>query len=374
MIYKKFQDMELSALGLGVMRMPVLDGDNTKIDECTAEEMFDYAMEHGINYYDTAWMYHGGESERVIGKLFRKYPRDKYYLASKFPGFEKENLGKVKEIFEKQLEKCGVEYFDFYLFHDVSEHDIDAYLNPEYGILEYLLEQKKNGRIRHLGFSTHGSLATMRRFLDAYGKHMEFCQIQLNWLDWSLQNAKAKVELVKSYGLPVWVMEPVRGGKLAALTAEREAKLREMREESIPTWAFRFLQGIDGVTVTLSGMSNMEQLRENIRTFEEEKALNEQERNTLLSMAEEMIKEIAYPCTACRYCTAGCPMQLDIPALLAMFNKHAFPEDGVAQPLQFEKFDEDKRPSACVGCRNCEEVCPQGIKISEAMAEFAKKE
>ena len=371
MFYKEFQDLKLSALGLGFMRMPIVNGDEAKIDEAMAEKMVDYAMANGINYYDTAWVYHGGMSEIVLGKMLGKYPRDSYYLATKFPGFEKELIGNVEEIFEKQLEKCGVDYFDFYLFHNVCENDIDDYLNPEYGILEYLLKQKENGRIRHLGFSTHGSLATMRRFLDAYGKYMEFCQIQLNWLDWSLQNAKAKVEMLKNYGLPVWVMEPVRGGKLASLTEEREAKLRAFREESVPAWAFRFLQGVDGVTVTLSGMSNMEQLAENIRTFEEAKALNESEEKALLDIADEMIKGIAYPCTACRYCTAKCPQELDIPVLLDLFNKHAFPENGVKEPLNLEQIEEDKRPSSCIGCRSCEDVCPQGIKISEAMAAFA---
>lgn len=373
MIYKEFQNLKLSALGLGVMRMPILDGEDAKIDEQAAAEMVDYAMANGINYYDTAWVYHGGQSEVMIGKLLAKYPRDSYYLATKFPGFMKEHIPNVEEIFEKQLEKCGVEYFDFYLFHNVCEKDIDDYLDPQYGILEYLLKQKENGRIRHLGFSTHGSLATMRRFLDAYGKHMEFCQIQLNWLDWSLQNAKAKVEMLKSYGLPVWVMEPVRGGKLASLTEEREVKLKSLRDESIPAWAFRFLQGVDGVTVTLSGMSNMEQLSENIRTFEEAKPLSETEKETLLAIADEMIRNIAYPCTACRYCTVQCPQELDIPVLLELFNKHAFPENGVAEPLNLDHIAEDKRPDSCIGCRSCEDVCPQGIRISEAMAAFANR-
>ena len=170
MVYKNFQDLKLSALGMGAMRLPVIDGDDARIDESVAQEMVDYAMEHGVNYYDTAWGYHNGNSELVMGKALSKYPRDSYYLATKFPGYDLSNMDKVEEIFEKQLEKCGVDYFDFYLFHNVCEMNIDAYLNREYGIYEYLLKQKKEGRIRHLGFSAHGSVEVMKRFLEAYGK------------------------------------------------------------------------------------------------------------------------------------------------------------------------------------------------------------
>ena len=179
MIYKEFQDLKLSALGLGAMRLPVIDGNDGQIDEAAVKEMVAYAMEHGINYYDTAWGYHNGQSEIVMGNALKDYPRDSFYLASKFPGYDLSNMPKVEEIFEKQLEKCQVDHFDFYLFHNVCEMNIDAYLDDEkYGIDTYLTEQKKNGRIRHLGFSAHGDYETMKRFLEAYGDHMEFCQIQ----------------------------------------------------------------------------------------------------------------------------------------------------------------------------------------------------
>ena len=215
MIYRDFQDLKLSALGLGAMRLPVIDGDDAKVDEETAERMVDYAMANGVNYYDTAWGYHAGNSELVLGKALKKYPRENYYLADKFPGYDLANMDKVEEIFEEQLKRCGVEYFDFYLFHNVCEMNIDAYLDPKFGIYDYLIKQKQNGRIRHLGFSAHGDLDVMKRFLDAYGKDMEFCQIQLNYVDWTFQNAKAKVELIGEYNIPVWVMEPLRGGRLA---------------------------------------------------------------------------------------------------------------------------------------------------------------
>lgn len=373
MVYKDFQDIKLSALGMGAMRLPVVDGDDAKIDEAAAEAMVDYAMEHGVNYYDTAWGYHDGNSELVMGRALHKYPREQFYLATKFPGYDLSNMPKVKEIFEKQLEKCQVEYFDFYLFHNVCEMNIDAYLDEKYGIFDYLIEQKKNGRIRHLGFSAHGNYDVMKRFLDAYGEHMEFCQIQLNYVDWSFQNAKEKVELLKEYNIPVWVMEPLRGGKLATLP-ERETKaLKAMRpDEEIPAWAFRFLQSIPEVTMILSGMSNAEQMKANIETFETDKPLTDTEMKNLLAIADGMLNG-TLPCTACHYCTSHCPKGLDIPMLLNLYNEHSFTGGGFIAPMALSAVPQDKWPSACIGCRSCEKVCPQQIKISEAMADFTRR-
>ena len=374
MIYKNFQNHKLSALGLGAMRLPVIGGDDSKIDETAAEKMVDYAMEHGINYYDTAWGYHGGQSELVIGRALKRYPRESYYLATKFPGYDLSNMDKVEEIFEKQLKKCGVEYFDFYLFHNVCEMNIDAYLDDKYGIYRYLMKQKRAGRIRHLGFSAHGSYDVMKRFLEAYGEGMEFCQIQLNYLDWTFQDAKGKLELLAEHQLPVWVMEPLRGGKLAELSEEDAELLKNLRpDESVPAWAFRFLQSIPGVTMVLSGMSNSEQLRENIQTFEEEKPLNSKEMEKLLKIANNMVEKIALPCTACRYCVSHYPQGLDIPALLALYNEHCVTDGGFIAPMALSAIQEEKRPGACIGCRSCEAVCPQQIKVSEAMADFVRK-
>lgn len=373
-IYRAFQDLQLSALGMGAMRLPVVDGDDSRIDESAAFEMVDIAMKSGVNYYDTAWGYHNGNSELVMGKALARYPRETFYLATKFSGYDLSNMPKVREIFEKQLEKCQVEYFDFYLFHNVCEMNIDAYLDPQYGIYEYLLEQKKNGRIRHLGFSAHGDYNVIQRFLDAYGKDMEFCQLQLNYLDWEFQSAKQKVELLNQWNIPVWVMEPLRGGKLASLSLENEGKLKALRpEESVPAWAFRYLQSIPSVKVILSGMSNRQQMEENIQTFAEDKPLSEKEMETIYSIAEGMVKKIALPCTACHYCTSHCPQGLDIPGLLALYNEHCFTEGGFIAPMALSAIPAEKQPSACIGCRSCEAVCPQGIKISEAMADFTAK-
>lgn len=374
MIYKNFQDLKLSSLGLGSMRLPLKDAnDDSSVDVEETQKMVDYAIEHGINYFDTAWGYHNGESEKVIGKALSKYPRESFYLATKFPGYDLSNMDKVKEIFEKQLEKCGVEYFDFYLFHNVYEKNVDEYLNEKHGILEYLLEQKKNGRIKHLGFSAHGSLDVMKKFLDKYGKYMEFCQIQLNYLDYKFQDAKAKVDLLKEYNLPIWVMEPLRGGRLSKLTDAQEAKLKELRPDETPTsWAFRFLQSIPEVTMILSGMSSMEQLTSNIETFSEEKPLNEEEKKALMYIADEMLKVKTLPCTACHYCVSHCPKGLNIPYLLSLYNEHIFTGGGFIAPMAISALPEDKRPSSCIGCKSCERVCPQQIEVSKAMKDFAK--
>ncbi|MCI9624549.1 MAG: oxidoreductase [Lachnospiraceae bacterium] len=373
MIYKNFQGERLSALGLGCMRLPVLEGNDARIDETAAKEMVDFAMAQGINYYDTAWGYHEGNSELVIGRALASYPRETFFLATKFPGYDLSNMDKVEEIFEKQLEKCGVEYFDFYLFHNVCEMNIDAYLDEKYGIFPYLVEQKKRGRIRHLGFSAHGSVEVMKRFLEAYGSEMEFCQIQLNYLDWNFQDAKGKVELLKEWKLPVWVMEPLRGGRLAKLTEDEEAKLLALRpEEKIPAWAFRFLQTIPEVTVVLSGMSDFSQLTENLHTFETEEPLEEQESEALLKIADGLLGG-TLPCTACHYCVSHCSQGLEIPKLIALYNEHCFTGGGFLAPMALSAEPQEKQPGACVGCRSCEAVCPQGIKISEAMADFAEK-
>lgn len=375
MIYKDFQDLKLSALGLGAMRLPVIGEDDSKIDAAAAEKMIDCAMAGGINYYDTAWGYHSGNSEIIVGEALKKYPREKFYLATKFPGYDLTNFGKVEEIFEKQLEKCQVEYFDFYLFHNVCEMNIDHYLDDgTYGTYKYLIEQKKNGRIRHLGFSAHGNYEVIKRFLEAYGKDMEFCQLQINYLDWTFQGAKDKVQLLKEYGIPVWVMEPLRGGKLAALSDENEQKLKALLpDETIPAWAFRFLQTIPEVTMVLSGMSNMDQLEANIRTYAEDKPLNTQEMKTLMEIADQMLGRKTLPCTACHYCVSHCPQELDIPTLINLYNEHCFTEGGFIAPMALSAYPEDKKPGACIGCRSCEAVCPQQIKISEAMADFAEK-
>ena len=368
MIYRDFQGLKLSGLGFGAMRLPVLaDG---SVNEHLTTEMVRYAMEHGVNYFDTAYPYHGGMSEVVLGRALSAYPRESYYLATKYPGHQLSDSYDPAAVFEEQLKKCGVEYFDFYLMHNVYENSIRTYTDPRWGIVDYFVEQKRLGRIRHLGFSCHGGLDILREFLDRYGDVMEFCQIQLNWLDWKLQDGKTKYELLTERGIPVWVMEPVRGGRLAKLSEGEEALLKGLRPgESIPAWGFRWLQGLPNVKMVLSGMSDMAQMEDNVKTFSAENPLSQVERETLAAIAEGMMDAI--PCTACRYCCDGCPMGLDIPMLLHAYNDLKFAPTLTAA-MRMEGLPEDKRPSACVGCGACASVCPQRISIPELLKEFSQ--
>ncbi len=371
MICKSFQDISLSALGLGCMRLPTVDGDLSKIDMKKAREIVAYAMEHGINYYDTAWGYHGGNSEPVMGEILSEYPRDSYYLASKFPGYDLTMHGKIEEIFEAQLKRCRVDYFDFYLAHSVTQVNIDLYLDPKYGTLEYLKKQKENGRIRHLGFSFHATPEILERFLSVYGEYMEFGQLQLNWLDWSFQDAKTLVEILNRHSIPVWVMEPVRGGGLASLEEKFESKLRALRPgATMAEWAFRFLQTIPTVTVTLSGMSNLEQLTENVNTFSEEKPLSSEEWDALMRIASEKSGKNTLACTSCRYCTQYCPRGLDIPYLISLYNEKSFTGWTIITRRAVAALTEETHPDACIGCRACVEVCPQNIDIPAMMQRF----
>ena len=365
MIYKDFGGLKLSSLGLGCMRLPTVDGQDAVIDTEATARMVQYAFDHGINYFDTAWMYHSGNSETVMGQILSNYPRESFYLASKFPGFTPENLSGAAKIFEKQLEKCQTSYFDFYLLHSITDNNIDGYMDEKYGLVPYLLEQKKAGRIRHLGFSSHGSVASIRRLLDTYGSDLEFCQIQLNWLDWKYQNAEAKVALLNEYKLPIWVMEPVRGGRLVNLDDAHVAELNSLRPEaSNPEWAFRFLQGIEGVTMVLSGMSNMEQLQQNIATFETEKPLNNEEFAAIMDIADAMIAKNNVPCTACSYCVEHCPVGIAIPDIIKLYN--ALAEGSTEKPGT-------PGPADCVACGKCRFVCPQGIDVPKVMADYAAK-
>ena len=371
MLYKQFQDKQLSSLGLGLMRLPVIDNDETKIDIEKTAQMIDYAIKNGINYFDTAWGYHGGNSEIVAGQILSKYPRDSFYLASKFPGYDLSNMDKVEEIFEKQLEKTGLGHFDFYMLHNVCELNVNQYLDEQYGIIPYLLKQKELGRIKHLGFSSHGRLRTMKKFLDAVGQHMEFCQIQLNWLDWDFQKGGEKYKLLKARNIPAFVMEPLRGGKLANLPEDRATVLKDLRpDETIAAWGFRFLQSLDYIPVVLSGMSNMEQLKENIETMSERKRLTDKEGMVLMYAASGLVDPV--PCTECRYCTTHCPLGLDIPTLLSLYNEHNATENDFISTMTIESLPVEKRPSACISCKACEDVCPQRIRISEFLADLAE--
>lgn len=368
MIYNDFKDIKLSRLGFGLMRLPL--NEDKSIDEAQTAEMVRIAIENGVNYFDTAFPYHGGKSETVIGKILKNYPRESFYLATKYPGHQIAESYDPAAVFEEQLKKCGVDYFDFYLLHNVCENSIDVYTDPKWGIIEYFIEQRRQGRIKHLGFSSHGRPDNLALFLDKYGKEMEFCQIQLNYLDWTLQDAKAKYELLTERNIPVWVMEPVHGGKLAALGEASESRLKALRpEESAAAWAFRWIQRLPNVKMILSGMSSVEQMKDNIKTFSEGAPLDENEAALLEELGEGL--KNALPCTACRYCCSGCPMGLDIPLLIQSYNDARF-QSNFTVGMMMDTLPEDKLPAACIGCGACAQACPQKIDIPKAMQEFAE--
>ena len=383
MIHKPFHDLSISTLGMGNMRLPTA-GERGPIDEEKARQIIEYAYEHGVNYFDTAYGYHGGESERLVGRVLSQYPRASWHLATKMPGhMMRYSNGRLEfsgymvgnkaaspaDLFEEQLEKCGVAYFDFYLLHNLCETSYDFYTDQELGVVEYLLAQKKAGRIRHLGFSAHGRAETIDRFLDRNGC-FEFVQIQLNYLDWTLQEAGRKYEVITSHGLPVVVMEPCRGGRLAALNPTADAMLKEARPgDSIASWAFRFLQSLPNVQVVLSGMTTMEQVVENVRLFAAPDPTTEGEKELLRQAVATMVSLV--PCTACRYCCEACPQGLDIPKLISMYNDASF-ENPFTLNFTLGAMAEEELPAACLACGACSELCPQEIDIPAVMARFAE--
>lgn len=367
MIYKQFDNLSLSQLGFGTMRLPITPEGN--VDEEKTQCLIDYAMENGINYFDTAYPYCQGQSEIAVGKALAKYPRDSFYLADKYPGHQLAESYNPQEIFEHQLKKCCVDYFDFYLLHNVCEQSIGVYENPEWNIIPYFLEQKKLGRIKYLGFSTHATVDTLHYFLEKYGNIMDFCQIQLNYLDWSLQKADEKYQLLKEYNIPVWVMEPLRGGKLVNLNDDQLSQIQNIGLSNGQTAAFSFLKNLDNVYVILSGMNEQKQIEENVNIFSEERKLVQPQIDTLLDIAEQLKQ--AVPCTGCRYCCEGCPIELDIPQLINCYNDLSYSKSFT--PIMYlEHLSEDKLPSACLQCGQCATICPQKINVPEVMLKLTE--
>ena len=355
MEYSVFKGCRLPKLGFGTMRLPLME--DGSIDTAQVDRMVDAALAGGVNYFDTAWPYHEGRSESVIGRSLGRYPRESWYLADKFPGHQNASSYDPAGIFEAQLKKCGVDHIDFYLLHNVYEKSAGVYLDPRWGIGDYFLEQKRLGRIRHLGFSTHAEPDALEAFLDTeLGRQMEFCQIQLNYMDWKMQDAESKVRILNERGIPIWVMEPLRGGLLA-------------RNGSVED-AFRWIAEIPGVIMILSGMSDMAQMQDNIGIFNRLEPLDDARRSELYALAEKISGNV--PCTACRYCCDGCPVELDIPSLIRSYND--FRTSFSFTPLmKVESLPAEKRPSACLGCGACARICPQGIDIPGVMADFAQR-
>ena len=370
MICNDFKGKKLSRLGFGCMRFR-MNPETGEIDQETVNEMFDRAIAAGVNYFDTAYPYLGGKSELAMAEALKKYPRDSYYIADKFPGHSLPGPVDNRALFEVSLRKCGTDYFDFYLLHNVNERFVKVYESDEYHIIPDIAALKEEGKIKHLGFSFHGGPELLERLLTQYEGLFEFVQIQCNYLDWTLQDAKAKYDIITKHGLGVWVMEPLRGGKLAVLPEECSAKLKAFDPgASDASFAFRFLQDLPGIKMILSGMNEVFQVEDNIKTFESAKPLSDRERETLMTIAESLKNGV--PCTACRYCCAGCPAELDIPLLLECYNGYKMSPDYIISTMRLDGLSEEKRPDKCVACGQCSGACPQGIDVPAAMEELAK--
>ena len=370
MYYNDFCGNKVSALGFGLMRLPKLpNGNAADIDEKAMEIMVDEAISNGVNYFDTAFPYHDGVSEIAIGKILKKYPRESFFLATKYPGHQVMSEYDPKGVFETQLKKCQVEYFDYYLMHNICEFSLPVYNDPKWGIIDYFVRMKQEGKIKHLGFSSHATPETLKLIFEKYGDVFEFCQIQLNYLDWELQEAEEKYEFLEQNNIPIIVMEPLRGGKLAALPDNEHARIEKLCPgETDADMSFRFLQSLPDVKVILSGMSSPIQMTQNIETFKERRPVNEEEKELLFDIAENI--KAAVPCTACRYCVKGCPKGLDIPELIKIYNDLKY-QIAFTGCMQMDVIPKDKWPSACIGCGACAKICPQKIDIPDVMKNFA---
>ena len=364
MEYRDFKGEQVSRLGMGTMRMPREDDkDGAPIDYERAEAVIDCAYGSGITYFDTAWPYHEGTAEAFVGRaLVARHPRESFKLATKFnfranPDF--------RYVFETQLERLQTDYIDFYLCHAVMDNSADSYLTC--GCIDYLCEQREKGRIRHLGFSSHAAPDTLRRFIAA--ADWEFVQIQLNYLDWKYSTTKEEHDIIAEAGLPIIVMEPVRGGRLASLTPRAEAMLREAHPTwSMASWAMRWVKSLPQVQTVLSGMTTIEQVLDNAATFSDEEPLSADDLELLAQARDAFHDELVVPCTSCRYCTETCPAGIDIPEVLRLYNKIKMGSQTSRAKIAAL---EGGHPEDCIGCGLCLSQCPQGIDTPAIMEELA---
>lgn len=365
--------VETSLLGYGCMRFPVTPDGN--IDEAEAERLLDKAIAEGVNYIDTAYPYHGGQSEPLVGRILKKYDRDSYYLATKLPLWKVEKLADVDAILEEQLERLQTDHIDFYLMHAVGRERWDAMVAM--GVVKRLEELKEEGRIRFLGFSFHDSYEVFEEILNY--RDWDFCQIQLNYMDTEEQAGLKGYELTVQKNIPLVIMEPVKGGSLAAFAADIMEKFHSVKPgASAASFALRFVGSLPNVKVILSGMSTMEQVEDNLQTFKEFGPLTAQEQEVIGEVVALMRSRVQSGCTGCRYCMP-CPMGVDIPGSFRIWNTyHMYQNYNVVQNAWEKDLGEAKQPKNCVECGKCEQACPQKLSIREdlkkAQADLDKKE
>jgi len=368
----------MKKLGFGLMRLPSLDTvKSPNVDMEQLKKMVDLFISRGFTYFDTAWMYCGFASEPAAKEaLVSRYPRDRFTLATKLhAGFLKTEEDRDR-IFFSQLEKTGVEYFDYYLLHG-----IEAGMLPTYEKLDcfnWLLEKKAAGLVKHAGFSFHDKADLLDEILTKHPE-MEFVQLQINYLDWESEWVESRKcdEVCVKHNKPVFVMEPVKGGTLANLPAEAEALVKAMDPQaSASSWAVRFAASLPGVEVVLSGMTSLEQMEDNSAYMQDFKPLTEDERQTLFKVAEIINSQIAIPCTGCAYCVEGCPMHIAIPQVFSMYNEDM--RENLAEKgwtINFTNYElvtaKGGKASECIACGQCEAVCPQHLPIIENLKQVA---
>ncbi len=358
-------------LGFGLMRLPEKDG---VIDHEHVCRMVDRYMKAGMNYFDTAYVYHGGKSEVAAREaLVKRYPRDSFMIATKLPAWEIKKAEDVERLFNEQLERAGVDYFDFYLLHSIEDgNNYDTY--EKYDCFEWGLKKKEEGKIRHFGFSYHGSPELLVEVLDKHPE-VEFVQIQLNYLDRTnpVVRSQQLYDILRDRNIPIIVMEPVRGGMLADLGPEVEAKFKARQpEKSVASWALRFVGSLPGVMTILSGMSNEEQMEDNIGTFTDFEPLSDDELKLINEVTEEVLSMPQIGCTSCRYCCDGCPQKISIPDIFRTINTlRRYPDDWRSKNFYSGLKERSGSASDCIGCGQCESVCPQHLPIIELMKEAA---
>lgn len=362
---------KMPKLGFGLMRLPVKEDE---IDIEAVSRMVDEYMSAGLKYFDTAYVYHGGNSEVAAKKaIVERYPRDAFYLATKLPAWCIKNADDRDRIFYEQCDRCGVDYFDFYLLHSIEEgNNYETY--EKYDCFNWGIEKKKEGKIKHFGFSFHGSPALLEEILDKHPE-VEFVQIQLNYIDWDNPViASGKLySILKERNIPMVIMEPVKGGTLASPPPEVVEKFKEINPDASPaSWALRYVASLPGVMTILSGMSNEEQMKDNLLTFTNFKPLSEEEKKAIESAKEIMQGKPTIGCTSCRYCCDGCPMGIKIPDIFTLVNAiRMYNEGWRAKNYYNTHIAVTSKASDCIACGQCEGVCPQHLPIIELLKEAA---
>ena len=358
---------KVSLLGFGCMRLPRLYPDKPEIDTELGQHMVDYAYSHGVNYFDTAYPYHEGLSEPFIGAALSKYPRESYNLVTKLPTWLINGEADIEHYFNEQLQKCGVDYFDFYLVHSLNAERFETV--QKLHIFENLCELKAKGKIRHIGFSFHDKPDVLERILAAHD--WEFAQIQLNYLDWELQDARRQYELIEQKGIQCTIMEPVRGGMLATLTPEAVDCFQQANPNvSTASWAIRYAASLPNVLTVLSGMTNFDHVTDNVATMEAFRPLSQQEREVIDHALAAYRKAVTIPCTGCRYCM-DCPAGVSIPEVFAAYNRYATSKSRSMFEELYHALDAGQRADNCVACGTCLSKCPQHIDIPKHMKEIA---